>query len=195
LRDGIAAELAKKRWSSAPGFLSEEVWQALAAGARRAWRAGAFQPAGVGQGADHAVRPSVRGDWIGWLDPACAEPGAAGYLARMEALRLELNRCAYLGLLDFETHFAVYPAGAAYARHADRFARDSRRALSTVLYLNADWDAGDGGALRLHLGNGSFEDVEPHGGALVIFDSALEHEVLAARRERFSLAGWFRRRA
>jgi Rps23 Pro-64 3,4-dihydroxylase Tpa1-like proline 4-hydroxylase len=28
----------------------------------------------------------------------------------------------------------------------------------------------------------------------VVFASELEHEVLPARRERFSLAGWFRRR-
>jgi SM-20-related protein len=148
----------------------------------------------VGQGAERALRPEVRGDWIGWLEPAAGEPELAAYLARMEALRLELNRTAYLGLFDFETHFAVYPAGAGYARHSDRFARDARRTLSTVLYLNADWTEGDGGALRIHLPDGKARDVEPRGGTLVVFASELEHEVLPARRERFSLAGWFRRR-
>ena len=94
----------------------------------------------------------------------------------------------------FEAHVAIYPPGTGYTRHADRFARDPRRALSTVLYLNEDWQPGDGGALRIHLGGGAWRDLEPRGGTLVIFASELEHEVLPARRERLSLAGWFKRR-
>src|SRR5262245_8669787 len=193
--ENLAAELVAQRWSSIPDFLPPAEWRALAARARRAWEAGELRRAGVGQGADRSFRAEVRGDWIGWLDPAAGGPELVAYLARMEALRSELNRAAYLGLVDFETHFAVYPAGAGYARHADRFARDARRALSTVLYLNDDWSGDDAGALRIHLPGGKAVDVEPRGGTLAVFGSELEHEVLAARRERLSLAGWFRRRA
>jgi SM-20-related protein len=191
----LLADLAERRWSSLADFLGAAEWQRLAARARRAWRAGELRPAAVGQGADRAIRPEVRGDWIGWLDPSADAPETAAYLARMEALRLELNRAAYLGLFDFETHLAVYPPGAGYARHADRFARDERRVLSTVLYLNADWKPDDGGALRLYLGGGARADIEPRGGTLAIFASELEHEVLPAGRARFSLAGWFRKRS
>ena len=39
-------------------------------------------------------------------------------------------------------------------------------------------------------------DVLPRGGTLVVFLSdRFPHEVLPARRERLSLAGWFRRRS
>ena len=192
---GIPADLARRRWARIPAFLGVEEWKPLAEHARRAWGAGELRQAGVGQGADLAVRSDVRGDWIGWLDPQAVSPDLRAYLARMEDLRLELNRSAYLGLLEFETHLAVYPPGAGYARHSDRFARDARRAISTVLYLNEDWGPADGGALRLHLDPGTWRDFEPRGGTLVIFASDLEHEVLPAQRERLSLPGWFKRSA
>jgi len=64
--------------------------------------------------------------------------------------------------------------------------------------LNQDWTREDGGELRLHLDageTGNFEDVLPVGGTLVTFLSArFAHEVLPAKRERLSLAGWFRTR-
>ena len=87
----------------------------------------------------------------GWSRPAPRRPSGC-CLERFETLRLELNRELQLGLLDFECHFAVYPPGAFYRRHLDRFATDDRRTLSCVLYLNDAWSAQDGGALRLHLG-------------------------------------------
>jgi SM-20-related protein len=66
--------------------------------------------------------------------------------------------------------------------------------LSCIVYLNDAWDARDGGALRLHLRGGA-RDVLPVGGTLVAFLSdRVEHEVLAATRERLSVAAWFRRR-
>jgi SM-20-related protein len=189
----IADELAQQRWSIASDFLEAGAWRALAEHALGAWRAGELRPAAVGRGADRALRPEIRGDRIAWIDPARCAPEVSSYLIRMEALRLELNR-DFLGLLDFESHFAVYPAGERYALHADRFARDARRVLSTVLYLNAGWTPADGGALRLHPEGAAPVDVLPLGGTLVVFASDLAHEVLPARRVRLSLAGWFRRR-
>ena len=67
--------------------------------------------------------------------------------------------------------------------------------MSAVFYLNPDWQAEQGGALRLYLTDGSTHDVLPEAGTLVVFLSAdLPHEVLPATRERLSLTGWFRRR-
>jgi SM-20-related protein len=190
--EAVAAGIAERRWCAIPSFLDAGSWQALAAHARSLARAGELRPAGVGQGADFALRPDVRGDWIRWLDVVAAGPELAAYLARMEELRVALNRDAYLGLLELEAHLALYPPGAGYARHSDRFARDPRRALSSVLYLNEAWERGDGGTLRLHLGARDHADIEPQGGTLVLFASDLEHEVLPARRERLSVAGWFK---
>ena len=117
----------------------------------------------------------------------------------MDELRIDLNRALLLGLEDLEAHYALYPAGARYARHRDRFHDDDARVLSSVLYLNPDWRANDGGALRLHLGadaQNPHMDIYPTLGTLVLFLSAeLEHEVLPASRERLSIAGWFRNRS
>src|SRR2546422_115217 len=93
--------------------------------------------------------------------------------------------------------YAVAPefldrAGAGYARHIDRFRDDDTRVLSIVLYLNDRWRNEDGGMLRLHLERGRSIDAIPYEGTLVAFLSdRFAHEVLPARRERFSIAGWF----
>jgi hypothetical protein len=103
-----------------------------------------------------------------------------------------LNRELQLGAVEPELHFAVYPAGAAYATHVDRFRDADSRVLSVVLYLNEAWSEADGGELRLYLEAGPRApcvDVVPHGGTLVVFLSdRFPHEVLPARRERLSLA-------
>jgi len=92
-------------------------------------------------------------------------------------------------------HYALYPPGAGYARHRDRFRDDDARVLSCVAYLNDRWGPHDGGALRLHLDGGP-RDVAPIGGTLVAFlADRVEHEVLPATRQRLAVAGWFRSRA
>jgi SM-20-related protein len=117
----------------------------------------------------------------------------------MDSLRQALNRELLLGLEELEAHFALYPPGAGYARHRDRFRDDDARVLSTVFYLNPDWREADGGALRLHLpacAPVAHRDFFPVAGTLVVFLSAdFEHEVLPASRDRLSIAGWMRRTA
>lgn len=193
--DQIADEIAGHGWCAAGHFVPRALSAALCSEARSLWDAGAFHAAGIGGGPLPAVRPDVRGDRIRWLEPEAASPAQQACLARFEHLRLALNRSLQLGLFDFECHFALYPAGARYARHLDRFKGDARRALSCVLYLNEHWQAEDGGQLRLYLDDEHSKDVLPAGGTLVVFLSErFEHEVLPARRERISLTGWFRRR-
>jgi len=178
------------------GFLDADETRTLSreCGTRR--ERGAFRPAGVGRSDEHRVAPAVRGDELAWIDPAAASPALRVYLERMEQLRLALNRRLFLGLFDYECHFSVYPPGASYARHLDRFRDDDRRTLSSVCYLNESWTAADGGALRLHsMPRDGHTDVLPVGGTLVTFLSERhEHEVLPARRLRTSIAGWFRTR-
>jgi SM-20-related protein len=156
---------------------------------------GALRPARIGRGANERQAEDIRGDSISWLE-APADGVERELLDRLEALRVELNRELMTGLVDFEGHFARYPAGASYRRHIDRLAGSDVRVLSAVLYLNDEWSDTDGGQLRLHLADGGSRDVAPVGGRLVIFRSEqFEHEVLPARRERLSFTGWFRRRA
>jgi SM-20-related protein len=117
----------------------------------------------------------------------------------LERLRRVMNESLLLGLFELEGHFAVYPPGAFYRRHLDRFSDDDARVLTCILYLNDGWVADDGGQLRIYLDTGeppSHLDVLPCGGTFVSFLSAdFPHEVLPARRERMAITGWLRRRA
>jgi len=109
-------------------------------------------------------------------------------------LRAALNQKLLLGLESYEAHLAVYPPGAFYARHRDHFAGTTSRVLTTTLYLNEDWDAEDGGEIRLFLPDRELV-LPPLGGRLLFFlAQEIEHEVLPARRERWSWTGWYRRR-
>jgi SM-20-related protein len=190
----IAEAIVQRGWSVVESFLAPDVVAALRDDACMRLQAGEFHRAGIGAGARHAMRTEVRSDLVLWLEEPGATEAQRNCLARFEALRTALNRELQLGLVDFECHYACYPAGACYGRHLDRLAGDDRRVLSCVLYLNERWAADDGGELRLYP-EGGVQQVLPQGGSLVAFLSeSFEHEVLPAGRERWSLTGWFRRR-
>ena len=154
---------------------------------------GALRAAEVGHGADQLLRTGIRGDDTRWLDQDCGQ-AALDYLSCLQSLRQALNRLLFLGLEEDEAHFACYPAGAAYRRHRDQFQDSNTRVLSMVSYLNDNWSASHGGALRLYLAQGTIE-LLPHAGTSIVFLSNIEHEVLPATRERLSIAGWLRTRA
>jgi SM-20-related protein len=188
----IVDDLAEQGWSLQPLFAPTALTLELAEECRRRAARGALIPAGVGKAQE--VREGIRGDRIEWLDPG-QSAACDRYLALLDELRLTLNRGLFLGLEDYESHFALYPPGAFYQKHLDRFRDDDRRAVSVVLYLNPDWQPEHGGALRLYLADGSTRDIAPRAGSLVAFLSAeMLHEVLPTTRERLSLTGWFRRR-
>jgi SM-20-related protein len=191
---GIAAALAASGWAVDAAFASASLAAGLRARILELERGGAFRSAAVGAGAQRAVRPAIRGDRLCWLDGA-ATPAEASLLASFEALRSTLNRELQLGLTDFECHYAHYAPGAAYVRHLDRSPAGAERVISMVLYLNEDWSEADAGELWLHAEGGRVA-LLPKAGTMVLFESArLEHEVRPARRDRLSIAGWFRRRS
>lgn len=192
--DPLLDDLAEQGWAIATNALPADLTLELAKECRERANEGALQPAGVGRGSAHWVQEGVRGDHIQWLEPGQCAAGDR-YLAMLDDLRGQLNQALYLGLEDYEGHFALYPPGTFYQKHLDRFRDDDRRAVSAVFYLNSDWLPEQGGALRLYLADGRELDVLPEAGTLVLFLSAdLPHEVLPATRERLSLTGWLRRR-
>jgi len=80
--------------------------------------------------------------------------------------------------------------GTFYKRHLDQFKKDDHRKLSVICYLNKNWKASEGGQLRIYV-SGAELDILPVAGRFVCFRSdQLEHEVLPATRERWSLTGW-----
>ena len=193
----LVSDLAGHDWAVCEGFLDTAQVRTLRAEAEALYAAGRFGAAGISQ--DGLRRADIRSDESLWLTADATSLAWTLVQRELEALRLAVNAATYLGLHEFEGHYAVYPSGAAYARHLDRFRDDNQRVLSVVLYLNEDWGEGDGGELRLYpegLHAGAAVDLLPRGGTLVSFLSErVPHEVLVARRARFSIAGWFRRRA
>lgn len=154
-----------------------------------------FVPASVGRDADRTQLHSVRGDVISWLDDSNAAEHS--FLGLMDELRQSLNRQLYLGLFDYECHYAIYARGACYARHLDALRGEKNRILSTVVYLNEEWRSCDGGELVLYNGGNQTElaRILPAPGLMVVFLSEeFPHEVLSAKKQRHSIAGWFRGR-
>lgn len=194
LFSALIDDLASQGWSQHGAFAPEGLTRELAAECRRRVQNGDLHAAAVGRGEAQQVQEGIRGDRIQWLEPGQSE-ACDRYLGLMDELRQALNQAFYLGLEDFECHFACYAPGAFYQRHLDRFHDDDRRTVSAVFYLNDDWLPEQGGALRLYLAAGGEHDVLPQAGTLALFMSdEVPHEVLAATRERLSLTGWFRRR-
>jgi SM-20-related protein len=152
-----------------------------------------FMLAGTGRDQQHRINKFVRSDQICWVNKDV--PATRDYLDWIEQLRLRLNSELFLGLFDYECHYAVYPRGAFYKKHVDAFKGRASRVLTTILYLNPNWQPGNGGELHVY---GEEEDmpflkVEPTWGTMVMFLSEhFPHEVLPARVQRYSLTGWFR---
>jgi len=191
---GTCAAIEERGWAVDPAFVPEQAIAALRAEARRRDAAGEFHAAGIGRGAARIERSDIRGDRILWLDEHASCAAEAPLWQALAALQAALNRALFLGLDSFEGHYALYPPGAFYRRHRDRFRDDDARVISCALYLNEDWAASDGGALRMHLPEGP-HDIVPEGGVLVCFVAErFEHEVLPSERERLGVSGWFRRR-
>ena len=195
----LARDIAANGWAVRRDFVSRPLIAALGADLHEWWKAGAMREAGIGRGENLQVRKDIRSDYVRWLDLSTGGPFAGFVDTHFEPLRLAVNREMFLGVYEYEGHVTVYPPGAFYRRHVDRFQDAAHRRLSLILYLNDDWRAEDGGELRLFLaktgGGEEAVDVLPEGGTLVAFLShEIPHEVLPTKRERYSLTGWFRTR-
>ena len=156
-----------------------------------------FKSAIVGRGETRVADRRIRRDDIYWIDHNSEAESA--WLLWAESLQAYLNRHLYLGLFSFESHFAHYSVGDFYEKHCDAFKGQTNRILSVVTYLNEDWQAKNEGELLIY---GSLESgrdnhvihkVVPEMRTLVIFLSEeFPHEVLPAKQDRYSIAGWFR---
>lgn len=194
----IADTLQQQSWCVVPGglpmLLTEKLFCRI-----RALDDAAFTVAGVGRSAEHTVNRFVRRDQISWIEGhGDAEQAWLAWAAR---LQVYLNSRLFMGLFSLESHFAHFRAGDFYKKHVDVFRpaeteRGARRILSVVVYLNPAWQPGDGGELLIYdeAGVEVVQRVLPGFGNVVVFLSAeVPHEVLPASRDRYSIAGWFRR--
>jgi SM-20-related protein len=190
--DAIAGELRSGGFATVENSLSPAVRARLDDGCRES---AAFAPAGVGRGEQRTHDAGIRGDVIRWLDDGKAADRS--FLTMMEELRIGLNQQLFLGLLHYECHYAIYGVGAHYDRHLDTLSGQKNRLLSTVVYLNDEWAPADGGELLLYRADNpsAIARILPKPGLMVLFLSEeFPHEVLAAKKPRHSIAGWFRGR-
>jgi SM-20-related protein len=152
-----------------------------------------WKKARIGRNEEVTLEDSIRSDKIQWLKPEMGSPIEV-YLSKMEEIRQEANRHLYLGLFEYEAHFAKYEQGDFYKKHLDSFQGNENRRLTTVFYLNESWSEEDAGELVVYdLNDNVIATIPPRGGRLLVFLSEqFPHEVLPTNTERFSIAGWFR---
>lgn len=183
-------------------FLAENTIIALYDEAHKRHSNNNMMPAKTGL-TNQSQQSNIRGDYIFWLDEDSENINIQAYFSQMQTLKAALNQQLFMNLQSLETHLTMYPIGGFYQKHLDQFnqgidsTHDTKaRQLSSILYLNADWQTDDGGELRLYLNEHEHLDILPTAGKLVLFLSAkFWHEVRPAKRERISLTGWFRARS
>ena len=190
----IANTLYQQGWCVLPNALPKDLCQALY---ERATDLQSYTLAGVGRHQAQVIDNNIRSDKIHWIESGQSTDDH--WLTWMSALQQALNRRLYLGLFSYESHYAHYAPGKFYQKHVDSFKGQANRILSTVCYLNPQWQSTDGGELILYSSTEANEPerqlakVSPQQGTLVIFLSEeFPHEVLPARADRYSIAGWFR---
>ncbi|MGE3725886.1 MAG: 2OG-Fe(II) oxygenase [Candidatus Sericytochromatia bacterium] len=175
-----------------PQFLGAAFIQSIVLDLNALKQSGAFKRAGTGQGNAREIRHAVRRDEVFWLEEVVANLVQQQLWAQINGLKQAFNRVLYLGLREFEGHYASYPKGGFYKKHTDSFQRDPARVVSLIIYLNEAWQAKDGGLLRIYA-HGQTTDIAPIAGTLVCFLShELEHEVLLSHKRRLSFSGWFK---
>ena len=147
----------------------------------------------IGRGSQRQKVEAIRSDKTLWLEGE--EQSEEAYLSWMESLKQAVNQELYIGLADYEAHFAHYEEGSFYRKHVDVLHGSNKRLLTTVFYLTQDWQEGDGGELLIYDEEGKtvLKKVQPRMGTMVIFLSdKFPHEVLSSNKDRYSIAGWFR---
>ncbi|MDG4811638.1 2OG-Fe(II) oxygenase [Hydrogenovibrio sp. 3SP14C1] len=192
IMDQLLDALVEKGWFEWPHAVTDELCQQLLTEAEHHDDQGNLQRAGIGRGDVHQLNTDIRRDQIKWLDGASASQQT--YFKQMAELQYQLNRALFLGLFEYESHFAVYKAGAFYKKHLDSFRGRANRMVTTVLYLNPGWQTGWGGELVIYNEDSSekLATVTPELGKLVVFMSEqIPHEVLPTLQARISIAGWF----
>ena len=158
-----------------------------------------FKKAAIGNKLNETIEKTVRGDFILWINEKDAGVAEKIFFSKINSLVDYLNRTCFLGILQKEFHYAVYPKGTFYKRHLDTFQNDDRRKLSLVCYLNDEnWKPENGGELVIYKNEKGIEvprSIYPLPGRVVIFESQiLEHEVKPVNTTRLSITGWLKTR-
>lgn len=172
-------------------FLPKELANKILADAKYWKDEEAFKKAGIGKLDSLIIKESYRSDKIKWINKEDCLVATKQYLSILDELLLVFNRSFFLSLKDYESMYAIYPKGAFYKKHTDRFAQQPHRIISLVLYLNENWQETDQGQLILYKENETIK-VNPLFNRLALFKSELWHEVLPCKTPRYSVTTWLK---
>ena len=150
-----------------------------------------FRSAGTGNEMG-TQNKSVRSDVIYWLDRKHDTLLENDFFDLVDKFVAHLNQTCYAGITGYEFHYALYEKGSFYKKHLDQFRNNDSRKYSMIMYLNEDWQAGDGGELNIHHTD-NVQSISPVNGKSVFFKSnEMEHEVVMANKPRMSITGWLK---
>jgi len=156
-------------------------------------------------GAGHHGHPHpVRGDKIAWVDgrePICKN--IAILIALIDAIVMGANKIPNNGKLGNYTirertkaMVACYPgSGTQYVKHVDNPNHDGR-CITSIYYLNKDWDTKTNGGLLRIFPDGyanQVADIEPLFDRVLFFwsDRRNPHEVQPAFKTRYAITLWY----
>lgn len=176
-------------------FLAQKDYESLTATAKSMHENGQFRSAKIGHQLDAKQNSTIRKDKLCWLEENSKNSAIEAYTKKMHAISEHLNRSLFLGLNEFEAHFAIYPPGAFYKKHIDQFNSTKTRRISCVYYLNENWQNDFGGELKLYSQDDRLlATVLPEANRFICFNSDLPHEVCETKRTRYSIAAWMKTR-
>jgi SM-20-related protein len=188
-QENLIISLIERGWYHSESFLDAETTKQLAAELNTL----PLRPARIGLGTNELQNTSIRNDSLFWLNETPMDSIQNIYLNEMTKLMEIFNRELYLGLKQFEGHYARYEKNGFYKKHLDQFIGNKERVISVITYLNSP---AKGGELRIFNKNNPNIidcDISPKAGSIVCFLShQIYHEVLPTMDERLSIAGWFR---
>ena len=195
LYEKIISDVAQHQFSIIDDFFSFEEVNLLRESLLQRHTDDGFKKAAVGNKLNENIVRSIRGDLIMWIDETKANQKEQLFFSKINSLVNYLNKTCFMGILQKEFHYAIYPQGTFYKKHIDTFQNDDRRKLSFVCYLNEDgWLPENGGELVLYL-KAEEKVIYPFPGRVVIFESQIiEHEVKPVNTERLSITGWLKTR-
>ncbi len=151
-----------------------------------------FLNAGTGNDNHVAHDKLFRSDMIYWLDRSHNNAFENQFFDIMDAFIIYLNATCFTNIKNYEFHYTVYEKGSFYKTHIDQFKNNDSRQFSMIMYLNENWEEGDGGELSVHHNDG-VQNISPVNGKSIFFKSnELAHEVLITHKIRMSITGWLK---
>jgi SM-20-related protein len=174
------------------GFLEDSLALGLKTNLLALYADEKMQDARTGNNSLPGTGKSIRSDKIHWLDRCHQDVHENDFFDILDQFILHLNETCYSGITGYEFHYTLYEKGSSYKKHLDQFRNNDSRKYSMIIYLNENWQAGDGGELCIHHGD-YLQHITPENGKTVFFKSSdLEHEVLVSNKARMSITGWLK---